>query len=337
MKLGGDAPIIGTYQGIWPGIQVTENGAAKAAPSGAAWIDTNSGFLRAVRAWGPAMVWIANLPPAKTIITGERYMQAISDAAMTGSRWVIAFDDDFARRLHDNDSAALRDWKRIAQLLKFFEDHREWRQMNPGGMLALVQDIDHGALLSGGILDMIATKHTPVRPVPPQRLSPDALKGTTMAVDVDPETLTPQQRQVLTAYNRAGGTTLSGPPGWREAYSGDKNRITLDEKELKRIDDIWHDMQNMIGRRNLGARLFNVSSMLSNLLSSPDGKQLVVELVNYSDYPVENVTVHVLGTFQHARVYTPDGKERALEVYKTEEGTGVDVDQVGVAAAVKLE
>jgi len=46
----------------------------------------------------------------------------------------------------------------------------------------------------------------------------------------------------------------------------------------------------MIGRRNLGARMFNVSTMLSDLLSSPDGKQVVVQLVNFSDYPVESVT-----------------------------------------------
>ena len=47
-------PIIGTYQGVWPGIQVLEDGAAKAGPSGSPWIDTNSGFIRAVRAWGHA-------------------------------------------------------------------------------------------------------------------------------------------------------------------------------------------------------------------------------------------------------------------------------------------
>ena len=42
----------------------------------------------------------------------------------------------------------------------------------------------------------------------------------------------------------------------------------------------------MIGRGNLGARLFNVSSMLSNLLVSPMGKQILVHLVNYSNYPL---------------------------------------------------
>ncbi|MDQ6701288.1 MAG: hypothetical protein M3Z36_13995 [Acidobacteriota bacterium] len=337
MKLGGNAPVIGTYQGVWAGIQVTPEGAAKAGPSGSAWIDTNSGFLRAARAWGNSTVWIGNVPPPKTVVTGERYLQAIGDAAMVGARWVVAFDEDFGNRLNSKDSAAINIWKRMAQLLQFYEDHREWRALEPAGKLAVVQDRDHGALLSGGILDMIAVRHTPVRAIPPQRLSPDALKGATMAVDVDAGSLTPQQTEILTTFRKTGGTVLTAPPGWKDAAPNDKNRITLDEKEVKRLDDIWHDVQSMIGRKNLGARLFNVSSMLSNLAASPDGKQVVVQLVNYSEFPVENVTVHVLGNYTKARLYTPEGKMRELEAYKNDEGTGVDIDKVAVCAALQLE
>ena len=43
--------------------------------------------------------------------------------------------------------------------------------MQPWGMLAVVQDPAKGGLLSGGILDMIAVKHTPVRPIPRQALT----------------------------------------------------------------------------------------------------------------------------------------------------------------------
>jgi hypothetical protein len=45
-------------------------------------------------------------------------------------------------------------------------------------------------------------------------------------------------------------------------------QITLDKAELDRLNDIWHDVQTMTGRKNLGARLFNVSSMLSNVLAT---------------------------------------------------------------------
>lgn len=95
----------------------------------------------------------------------------------------------------------------------------------------------------------------------------------------------------------------------------------------------------MINRRNLGVRLFNVSSMLSYMQASRDGKQAVLHLVNFSGYPVENVTAHVLGKFQKAWLLTPEGGKKALAPYEVEEGpaTGLDIDVVPVAAAVVME
>src|SRR5579884_206992 len=55
-----NAPVVGSYQGLWPGIEIEENGASKAAPSGAPWIDTNTGFLRYVSSYTDKPIWIAN-------------------------------------------------------------------------------------------------------------------------------------------------------------------------------------------------------------------------------------------------------------------------------------
>jgi len=337
MPLGSDVPVMGTYQGVWPGIPVMEDGAAKAGPSGSPWINTNAGFLRAARAFGPSVIWIANLPPPKTVITSDNYDQVIGDAEMVGARWVVAIDDDLARRLHDADKAALGQWARITHQLDFYESHRDWHAFRPYGKLAVVQGPSDGALLSGGILDMIGARHTPVLLVPPERLRPEMLSGATMAVDVDAASLTPEQRDVLKAFTRAGGTLLTGPADWKESAATKPDQITLDDKQTKRLDDIWHDINAMIGRGNLGVRLFNVSSMLTNLLVSSDGKQELVHLVNYSSYPVESVTVHALGEWHHAYLYTPEGPEKKLEVYKVDEGTGVDIDRVNVSATVRLE
>src|SRR5262249_28018166 len=82
------AAVIGTNQGVWPGIQIEAGGSAKAAPSGAPWIDTNTGFLRFVRAYTSNPVWIANRPPPKMAISTARYLQAIADAEIAGARWV---------------------------------------------------------------------------------------------------------------------------------------------------------------------------------------------------------------------------------------------------------
>jgi hypothetical protein len=334
IALGSGAPILGTYQGVWPGISALDDGGKKAGPTGSVWIDTNTGFIRAVRAWGDAALWIANEPPAKTVVTGARYLQAIADAAISGGRWVLAFDTDFAKRLHGREADAISDWRRMGALLRYFEQHPEWRQMQEYGKLAVVQDPAKGGLLSGGILDMIAVKHTPVRPIPRQHLTPEALAGATMAVNVDAESLTPEQKEVLRSFARSGGTLLTGPPGWKDPTLNGK--ITLEKAELERLNDIWRDVNSMVGRRNLGVRLFNVSSMLSNLLISGDAKTAVLHLVNYSDYPVENVAVHFIGDYKHAAITSPDSAEKPLDVYPTEDGGGVDIQKVSVCATIRL-
>jgi len=162
------------------------------------------------------------------------------------------------------------------------------------------------------------------------------MQGAQMAVNVDPESLTQQQRDALRAFTRSGGTLLSGPPGWKFP-SLKEGQITLPDEEVKTLDNIWKDLNSMTGRRNLGARLFNVSSMLSNLLSTPDGKQLILHLVNYSDYPVESITVHVLGNYKRARLLTPEGVQKDLEVYPVEEGTGIDIDQLSVIGTLQID
>lgn len=336
MRIDGTAPVIGTTQAMWPGIQIEEGGAAKAAPSGAPWIDTNAGFLRFVRAATRSTVWIANQPPKNQVIPVERYLQAVSDAAMEGARWVVALDPDFARRLLAGDGRAVRDFRRIAAHLKFYEDHAEWRALQPAGQLALIQDAANGGLISGGILDMIAARHTPVRAVAPPALSDEAMRGAKMAVDVDPGALTPEQKETLRRFTRSGGTLLSGPPGWKfESASGES--ITLDKEDIKKLDAIWREVNSATGHRNFGARLFNVSSMLSNLLSTADGKRVVLQLVNYANFPAEDITIHVAGTFTKATLYLPEGEAKPLAPYAVEEGTAIEIARIPTAGAIVLE
>ena len=337
LRLGSGAPILGTYQGVWPGVSALEQGGAKhSGPTASVWIDTNTGFIRAARAWGDTPLWIANQPPAGVVVTGSRYLQVISDAAISGARWVVAFDSDFARRLHMREADAMSDWRRMSNLLAHFDRHPEWRRMQEYAKLAVVQDPGASALLSGGVLDMIAVKHTPVRPVPRERLSSQALDGALTTLNVDPSGMTTEQREILRAFARSGGTLLTGPPGWRDQAPKGAS-ITLDKAELERLNDIWRDINGVIGRRNFGVRLFNVATMLSNLLISPDGKTALLHLVNYSDYPVENVTAHFLGKWSRATLIAPDREEARVEVYSTEEGSGVDLAKVTVCATVKLE
>ncbi len=336
MRFDPGQAIAGTDQGIWPGVDTGKGGEAKSAPSGTPWIDTNTGFLRFVHALTPSPVWIGNLPPSNAVVGVDRYLQAIGDAAMSGAHWIVALDGDLNQRLLARDPRALNQWKSIADCLQFYEDHAEWRAWQPRSDLALVEDAASGALLSGSILDMIAVKHTPVRPIPPAKLSGDSLKGLTMAADVNPSALTPAQRQALAAFTRAGGTLLNAPAGWKFVLPKD-NQITLDASSLQQLDEIWKELNSLTGRKNLGARLFNVSTMISNLIEAPGGSPVVLHLVNYSDYAVDSITVHVSGHFTHAVLFTPGAKPVALAPYDVEEGTAVDIDKMNTVAALELQ
>lgn len=323
----------GSNKGVWPGINAVED--AHAAPSGAPWIDTNSGFLRFLRAASDKPAWIAISPPEKSAVTTERYLQAIGDAGMIGARWVISLDADFRARLLARDAKALAGWKRITEALAYYEAHKDWAGLPPFGKLAVVQDVDSGGLLSGGVLDMIAVKHTPVRPVPARSMTSGSFTGAKMAVNVAPDSLSADQKAVLRDYTRAGGTLLSAPPGWKMPVPR-PDQITIEKADYEKLDLIWKEVNSMTGRANLGARLFNVSSMLSNLSGTPDGSRVVLQLVNYSEYPAEDITVHMLGKFTKARLFAPGQTPVDLKPFETDEGTGVEIARISAIGTIEF-
>jgi hypothetical protein len=315
---------------------VDPGGGAKAGPTGSPWVNTNLGFLLFARAWTDGPVWLANAPPAGQLLKAEHYLQAICDAAVAGARWVVTLDPDFQRRLLERDAAALAGWKRIAAHLRFFETHQEWRRMWPSADVAVVQDADSGALVTGGILDMIAVKHMPLRVVPRARLNEEALRGARVVLNLEPERLAAAQKETLARFAGAGGLLLTAPPEVKlPALRHDD--ITIDEQQLKEIEFMWRGVSSAISQQNLGAKPYHAAGMLSRLVSSADGKQQILHLVNYTNYPVENVTVRFPGRRRQARLLTPEAEPKDLETYEMERGTAVDIDQVPVCATIIVE
>jgi hypothetical protein len=260
----------------------------------------------------------------------------ICDAAMVNARWVIAFENAYYERIFASEAKAMREFKRMAQVVAFLEDNRALSQLPSYGQLAVVEDVQNGALLSGSVLDMITVKHTPVRPVRSKQIKPELFADAKMAVNVDPQSLSAEQLQILRGFTRAGGTVLTAPPGWRMPEPRPE-QITLDAKDVEKLDQIWKEVNSMTGRRNLGARLFNVSSMLSNMTATADGQKVVLYLVNYADYPVDTIAVHLLGKFKKATIHWPERKPKQVELYENEDGVGADIDILDSTAILIAE
>ena len=103
------------------------------------------------------------------------------------------------------------------------------------------------------------------------------------------------------------------------------------------LQDLWEIVYNATVRKNFGARTFNTAGMLSSVLAAPDGKSVLVHLLNYTDFPVDSLTLQVLGNWKRARLYSPETPVKELPVYPVKDGTGVDLERISVLASIRLD
>ncbi len=329
--------IAGTSQGLWPGIVIEHGGKVMAGPTSSPWVNTNIGFLRFLGASMSSTLWIGVSPPADTVLPVERYGIAIADAAAGGARWIITLDDELQIRLLNFDPRAIADWKQICAYAKYFEAHREWREFKPFSRLALTQDTESGGLLSAGLLDLMYAQHIAARALPASHVSGGSLNGLRTVINVAPsDRLSAEERKALAEFVRSGGSLVEGPATWR--FGPDKpGSIVPSKKQLDRIQEIWEMLYNATARKNFGARTFNTAGILFNVLESPDGKRLLIHLVNYTQYKADSITVQALGTWKRARLYQPGVEARDVSVYPVKDGTGIDLDNLDVLATLVLE
>ena len=144
------------------------------------------------------------------------------------------------------------------------------------------------------------------------------------------------ERQVLDAFARSGGTVLTPPAGWKfPPVAG--NQITPTRRQLEQMGPVWEVAYQATARKNFGIRLFNVASTVAALLADKDANTFLIHLLNFTDFAGEAITVHALGDWKRARLYTPETTVKDLELYSIPAGTGIDLERIPVFATVRLE
>jgi len=319
-------PVIGTSEGVWPGIEIEHGGKTMTGPTSAPWVFTNSGFLRYARASTDADFWIAVRPPPGNLWRPERYIQAIADAAICGAKWIIALDDHFQDRLIRHDAGALKDWAAITQALSFYKDHMEAKTWREWSQFGVIQDPATGALLTGSLLDMLESQRTSIRSIPSAKLGPDALAGIKIVLNVSGAAIPAN----------AGVQVLEPPPGWHFPVVPESD-FMMGRKQLDEMQPLWEMTYKATLRKNFGVRTFNTSGVMSSAVAAPDTGTLIVHLVNYTDFPADNLTVHALGEWKRAELLEPGGKVRQLELYPVSGGSGVDIESLASVGIVRFE
>src|SRR4029077_18671364 len=79
-------------------------------------------------------------------------------------------------------------------------------------------------------------------------------------------------------------------------------------------EQVARDMRDLLSHKDAGFTAFNVPSVITYASRGGDGKRLLVELLNYSDSAAADITIRVTGTFQTARLFTPDAPPARLEM-----------------------
>ncbi len=296
--------IAGISQGVWPGIRVDDK--VLATPTTAPWIDTNLGFLRYMGSQMHEIIWLANRPPPDAkAVTAHPYQKALADAALTGNRWIISPSAAFAKQLLAGDKLARQDWDDLMALSKFIESLPPVHSLAIYSHLGVSVDRETGAFVSGGVLDMIGAQHIPFQVVK---------NGDGM-----------QQY-----FDFADNSIVKFPPT-------SLGRIAMRPGDADELESLYRRVEVTVGRTNYGMRVFNGVGLLSAPYVLPANAGILVLLANYTDYPAEDITLHILGRWNKATLETPGGASRQLNMYPVKENTAIEIPKLFRMGAVRIE
>ena len=134
----------------------------------------------------------------------------------------------------------------------------------------------------------------------------------------------------------AGGIAVPAGQPYLAQPAG-KGQIIVYREDSPDPEALSKDLLSLLGKPNLGVRLFNAPAILPQLTASEDRSQLLVQLVNYATGPAESITVRVSGHYRRAHLFTLDGPVLDLPADSSDQGTEVAIQKMEVYAALLLE
>ena len=330
---------IRAVEGVSPGVGKAEDGATASA-TGGVWVDSN---LWLARSFAPDperwTVWISHRPRDGS---PGIYSRSIADAAAAGARWIVTLDDDLRAKLLRRESAALDEWKAIADCLAFFESHGEWRGFAPFGKVGIILDVA-GANLANSeeYLNLVARRQIPYRVIYRSQLAADTLVGLRAALAFDLAPATEAERKTLRAFAAAGGLVLSGPSWGGAPKEQSYTMVAEGEGEIAVYKDdspdpqaVARDLNDLVSTPELGVSVFKAPSVLPYVSGAGDRKRMLIQLVNYATERATSIAIWVTGSFASARLYAPGSAPVELPLRHNGGRTEITVPALGAYGAV---
>ena len=348
-----NSPLLGISDGKWPGIPQDINQAG--GPTNLPWVDSNGAVLQIARALAPGKgVWIEFDPPPQAP-SAEGYMLAVADPASYGARWVISLDDALRGDLTAKKQPALDTWNKVAGMAAFFEQHKQARNYEAAGLLAVISDFAGPNWFPGEeAVNLLPRLREPFRVIARSRAAAASFDGLRAIYYVDQEPPEAQLREKLIAFAKGGGTLFvpskwpnpEGEPAPAEPYllfsmrALGKGRLAVGKEDHPNTYDTVADIQNIVSHRNDLLRLYNAASMNFFYEASAQGGRGVIHLLNYSRRPASDGPLfYVKEPQKSARLVSPELASPAELQWAPQEAGGAELalPRISVYGAVELE
>ncbi len=303
-------------EGVWPRVLPAERkDTAEAGPTGAPWIDSNTGVIRLAQTREPGKpVWLSFQPPSgKEILPFSGFVKPIAEPAAYGARWIITLSQAFLKGLDARSEDALASWKRMVAALKFFETHAEWRTWEPVAALAVVSSFEgESEMLATEFLNLAPRRQLAYRVVRTADAANASFAQQKAIVYIDARPPEGEVRTKLLAFAEKGGLLISprgilktDPEERRMGYQvhrAGKGRVAVPP-------DAWYDPYGLVQQVHLlmshredVVRIWNGSDVGSYYVANPKGDRGVVHLVQYGSGRTQPVTVGLSKPYRQARV-----------------------------------
>jgi len=338
---GVKGPVV-AVQGVAPGSRNLAEMGMRSAPSSEPWIQSNIWLVRSLRGSPRRPIWISQQPDAGS---AAEYARSVADAAVAGGRWIVALDDSLRARLCGNDSDALATWRRIGGLLQFAEQHAEWRSFEPYGNLGIIVDAaSSNPQISDEYLNLVVRRQVPYRLIARSQLSAPTLAGFRAVIATEVTSPSAAERDILRAFAEKGGLVVAGPASpwgnpptdrpYAEVAVG-KGRVAVYKDPDP--ESVARDLRDLLSPEEMGVMAFNVPSVITYASTGDSGRRLLIQLLNYSKWPAEAITIRVTGTYKTARMYMPDAAPADLAVRLEEGKTEISIPRLPLWGGLLLE
>jgi len=347
MSWRASSPVLAVSDGVWPG--VPQERTPMGGPTNLPWVDSNGALLHIARTLGPGKgIWVGFEPPQGAKLTAQPYMLAAADVATYGGRWVISLDDQVLGGLAAQNSASMDTWKQVIGVVTFFEQHKEFSGYQPMAVLAVMSDFAGADRdLAEEALNLLPRLRQPFRPIARSQAAGASLTGLRAIFYVDREPADAKLQAKLMAFVRGGGMLFATskwakPEGtlvpdephltFSQRALG-KGRLFISKEEQPDPYDAVQDIQILMSHRQDVLRLYNGSSMNCYYTGSPQGREGVVHLLNYSRRPGGGgALLYMREPYRTARFVSPEMASAVELKWVSQENGGAELSMPQISA-----